>query len=202
MNQPKSSFFILLISCIMCFPVFASESDLKKQALTQLTANNFIHAKFKQINLTDQTKQNGEIFISKPSNLKISYEKPSFSLLIKNNKVIYQDYELETTSFHDLSDHPLVGLLLANQTEINEDLFQIKVTKFHNETIGLVFKDNNSAESIEVLLDGNLIQKIIRKINNIAISEMTLYDHVTKEKPSQKDLQAIFAIKKFEKRKF
>ena len=77
----------------------------------------------------------GKISISRPGKIKVEYISPDKSLvIIKNDKVVYYDQELDTVSYGNVDNNPLAVLLYKN------------ISLLENSRLTGIINDNNTIE--------------------------------------------------------
>ena len=129
--------FLLLLALVIVSVASASSAQttikLNKQQLDLLnTAQDYlakvqtIKANFVQINPSSSVVSSGNIMISKPGKLKMSYSEPyRIDYYINNDSLVQYDHDLDEVTRADAPENPLKVLLYDGITLANNELMNV-----------------------------------------------------------------------------
>lgn len=122
---------IAAIFLLVAGPAFAltpEEAAAVKHAEDYMNALGNLQSRFLQVN-PDGTTHEGELFVARPGKMRINYDPPAQMLVVADGKwLIYEDKEVNETSYLDLGDTP-AGLLLKANMSFSDKAVQLRGVK-------------------------------------------------------------------------
>ncbi len=125
-----------LVAVLLFFAGSASaltdaETAALKRAEDYLNNLGNMQARFLQVN-PDGTTHEGELFVSRPGKMRITYDPPAQMLVVADGKwLIYVDKEVNESSYLDLGDTP-AGLLLKANMSFTDKAIKLRGVKLGN----------------------------------------------------------------------
>lgn len=152
----KKLSILLFSAMIYCQPTFANNSADLAKIENYLNNLSSLKANFVQMSSNGGTAE-GEIYISKPSKIRMEYTAPDSLLIVGNGDyIIYNDTDLDQITNIDYKDIPAT-LILTNQ--IKFDGKTLKVVDFYKDSgqtsVTVESPNNSGVKPITLIFDNN-----------------------------------------------